>query len=97
MTLHVGQSVPWPTAPDGVAQVEELLRSNVGLLYLRRGRLCRARVAAGRIARLIQLAPLLIQQDNLLQRAIVRKRQKSFELNDRTGSFRGNNLRKVRA
>ena len=82
----VGQAVPWPRAPDGVAQVEELLRTNVGILYARRGRLCRARVAAAELARACAAAPLLPGvPDNPFRRAVVvvagrrgRRRSKSF-------------------
>lgn len=71
ITLHKGQIVPWPGAPDGVAQVDELLTRNVVIIYARRGRLCRAKVPATRLAELVEREPLLIEADNLFARGIV--------------------------
>lgn len=79
VTFTVGQAVPWPAAPDGVAQVEELCRVNVVLLYPRGARLCRRRVRAAELARLCTAAPLLPGvPDNPFCRGIARRRSKQF-------------------
>jgi hypothetical protein len=80
ITLCVGQVLPWPAAPDGMAQVEDLHRTRVSILYGRRGRLCRARVPAAQLARLLAERPLLPgTPDNPFCRGVVR-RAKTFEL-----------------
>src|SRR4051812_30004580 len=86
ITLRVGQPVPWPHAPNRLAQVEELLRVNVVIVYrTRKGRLRRPRVAAHHLAKLIERdraaggtdhSPLL-PIDNPLGRA-ARPREKTF-------------------
>ncbi len=79
MTFTVGQPVSWPSAPDGLAQVEDLLRVNVVILYARAGRLCRARVRAAELARLCAESPLLPGiPDNPFSRGIARRRCKTF-------------------
>jgi hypothetical protein len=79
VTFTVGQAVPWPAAPDGVAQVEELCRVNVVLLYPRGARLCRRRVRAVELARLCEAAPLLPGvPENPFRRGIARRRSKQF-------------------
>jgi hypothetical protein len=78
--FRTGQVVPFPAAPDGHAQVGGLLRSRVELLYLRRGRVCRRRVAAATLAAWIARAPLLPgMPDNILKRGVL-KRSKRFDL-----------------
>jgi len=57
--FHTGQVVPFPDAPDGVAQIDGLLRSNVEVLYVRCGRVCRRRVAAAAVAAWCRSTPLL--------------------------------------
>ena len=82
MTFAVGQMVPLPTAPGGLGQVEDLGgRSRVGLLYLRRGRLCRTRVRVADVARLMAERPLLPVPDNQFARG-VRPRAKTFKLEE---------------
>jgi hypothetical protein len=93
ITLHVGQAVPWPAAPDGVGQIEYLHRRRVSLRYLRRGRLCRARPRAAELARLLDEQPLLIVQDNWLGRGGV-PRRKTFEFQPKEVAD-GHDLRKV--
>lgn len=77
LTLCIGQAVPFPPAPDGLAQVDDLHRSRVTLLYLRRGRLCRRRVAVTAVAAWCRDQPLLCGDDNWLRRG-VRPRAKAF-------------------
>ena len=77
VTFTVGDVVPLPSAPDGVGQVEDLLRSNVVVLYARHGQLCRAKVRASELARLCDERPLLLASPNLFGRGVVR-RSKTF-------------------
>lgn len=78
--FHKGQLVPFPHAPDGTAQVDGLLRRNVELLYVCRGRLCRRRVAATALAGFIERSPLLPGlPQNPLRRAVL-KQSKRFPL-----------------
>lgn len=54
ITLAIGDPIPWAPAPGGLAQVDELLRSNVVLYYrARSGRIRRPKIAASRVANLI--------------------------------------------
>jgi hypothetical protein len=51
ITITLGQMVDWPPAPDRVAQVDELRRSCVRLVYrTKSGRLRRPIVRAARLA-----------------------------------------------
>lgn len=62
VTFAVGQPVPWPKAPGGIAQVEDVMRRRVRLAYrARTGRWRFPVVRAAVLARLIeeQQAPLL--------------------------------------
>ena len=59
ITLRQGQQVVWPRSPDGVAQVDELRRSRVTLLYRRGLRVCRAIVSVRRLARIEATQPVL--------------------------------------
>lgn len=68
--LHLGQIVPYPPAPEGVAQVAELGRSRVWLLYPRKGRICRAVVSVTKIQSWQRRSPLLFAVDNPLGRGI---------------------------
>ena len=78
--LSLGQPVPFPHAPGGLAQVGDLLRSNVELLYERDGRVCRRRVPARSVAGWIRRTPLLpCVPHNPLGRGCLR-RTKRFEL-----------------
>lgn len=80
ISFRLGETVPWPSCPDGYGQVGELLRSNVIVLYLRGGRLCRAKVPAERLARICRESPLLPSlPDNPFRRGIVRPHSKRFE------------------
>ena len=80
ISFRLGETVSWPACPDGYGQVGELLRSNVIVLYVRGGRLCRAKVSAHRLARICRESPLLpgIIPDNPFRRGIVRPRSKHF-------------------
>lgn len=78
VTLRVGQVVAWDEAPDGVAQVLELRRSNVVLGYRRDGRLVRKTRPAGDVAAAARREPLLVAVENLLGLGVV-PRQKTFE------------------
>ena len=78
--LQVGQMVPWPASPDGVAQVDDLHRTRVTILYYRHGRLCRARPLAADLAALIRREPLLFTDPpNWFHRAAL-PRAKTFEV-----------------
>jgi hypothetical protein len=86
VTFRVGQPVPWPYAPNQLAQVEELLRTNVVIVYrTRTGRLRRPRVPAHHLASLVARdrdaggvnhSPLLPIENPLGRGA--RKREKTF-------------------
>lgn len=50
MILSVGTAVPWAPAPGGIAQVDDLLRRRVRLVYrCKNGRLRRPVVPASRL------------------------------------------------
>jgi hypothetical protein len=73
--LRIGQAVQWPPAPDGVAQIEEILRRRVRLVYrTRRGTL---RHPLARPEHLMR-RPMLLEVHNPLGRAIGRPREKEF-------------------
>lgn len=81
--LATGQPVPWPHAPGGIAQVDELLRRNVILFYrASTGRVRRPRASARLVAELLRDShreqPLL-PMHNPLARG-VRRRVKTFNL-----------------
>ncbi len=48
-TYRRGQVVAFPRAPSGTAQVDELLRTRVVVLYRRRGKVCRRAVHVRRL------------------------------------------------
>lgn len=83
-TFWTGQTIVWPKAPGGTAQIEDLRRTRVAILYRRDRRICRAIVKAEtihRIQRFHQLLPGIAgPPDNLLNRGIIR-RSKTFEFN----------------
>lgn len=81
ITFYVGQPVPWHQSPSGIAQVEDLLRSNVQLLWVDdAGRLRRRRVNVGKVNDYAERNPFLIfVPDNPYNRGIVRL-EKTFEL-----------------
>lgn len=78
--FRAGQVVRWPLAPDGWAQVEDLRRTRLTLLYRRRGRVCRVAVGAVRLWRVQQAYPLLPgfsdPPDNPLDRGVMAKRKR---------------------
>ena len=60
-----------------MAQVGDLLRTRVELLYERDGRVCRRRVPAAAVAGWIRRQPLLpIVPDNPLRRGVIRRRKR---------------------
>jgi hypothetical protein len=76
VTLRIGQAIEWPRAAGGIAQIQELRRLNVRIVYLCRNgrvryRLLRAADAARR--------PLLFQLENPLNRGVVAK-SKTFRV-----------------
>jgi hypothetical protein len=77
VTFAIGQTVPWPHASGGIAQVEDLLRKNVGVLWLdEKGRVRRERVNAGRLADYANRNPLLLKlEPNPYGRGIVLRRK----------------------
>lgn len=80
VTFSIGQVVPWPPAPMGMAQVSELRRSKVQLSYpFKNGRIARPLVNADKLAHLQQNLPLLFRLHNIYNRGIV-PREKSFKL-----------------
>lgn len=81
--LETGQLVPWPPAPGGFAQVDELLRRRVTLFYKAgTGRVRHPRVSAALIAELLAATskrqPLLPMKNALGRGAL--KRRKTFTL-----------------
>ena len=72
ITLHLGQAVPFPHAPDGIGQIGELRRRRIIVLYLRKGRICRRLVSVSTVAEWICRTPLLLPAENLLDRGIRR-------------------------
>lgn len=76
-TLSVGQPVPLDRAPDGVGQIDELRRTNVVVLYRRKGKVCRAIVNAADLHQIIHRQPLLpIIGANPLGRGLSPRRQR---------------------
>jgi hypothetical protein len=77
VSFEVGEAVPWPRAHGGIAQVEECLRKNVGLLWRDdRGRLRRERVNAGRLHRYRDHNPLLLPlEPNPYGRGVIPRRK----------------------
>lgn len=79
--LSLGQDVPWPASPGGIAQIVELLRTNVRLHYRsQRGRPRFATTSARRVAELLVWQPLLLPASNRFGRAIRRPRNKTYAL-----------------
>ncbi|MGB7158153.1 MAG: hypothetical protein WBD40_08815 [Tepidisphaeraceae bacterium] len=75
--FQVGQAVPWPAAPMGIAQVEELRRTTVRLCYpCKTGRVRHPIVRADKLAR---LGRLLLKLDNPFSRGVI-QREKIFKL-----------------
>lgn len=75
--LRVGQAVEWDPAPGGIAQIDEVLRRNVRLIYrTRRGALRRP------LARPEDLItrPKLLDLHNPFGRPIARPREKEFAI-----------------
>ena len=76
--FRLGQWVVWPRSPSGFAQVDELRRTRLALLYHRGGRICRAIVRADRVAEQQRLQPTLFEMpDNPLGRGVL-KREKRY-------------------
>lgn len=75
ITLAVGQVVYWPASPTGFAQIDDLRRSNVGLVYPvgRRGTVRRPLVPVGRLAALVTDCPLLFDLHNPFGRGCLRR------------------------
>jgi hypothetical protein len=70
----IGEPVPWHQAPGGIAQISDLLRCNVELLWRdERGRIRRQRVNAARLAAMASAQPFLFPIDpNPYGRGVVR-------------------------
>jgi hypothetical protein len=85
ITLALGHAVPHPHAPEGLAQIDELLRRNVVLIYRTKklGRLRRSTVSASEVAQRIRRAgargELPLPLTNILGRG-VRPREKTYPL-----------------
>ncbi len=83
ITLRVGQVIPWPAAPMGMAQITELRRSKVRIVYPhkhgRRRSVAQPIVAAAKVAELLTNSPLIFQMENLYQRGVV-PRSKVFQI-----------------
>lgn len=81
VTLSIGQVIPWPHAPMGVAQIDELRRCNVQLWYaFKTGRVARPVVSAAVVAGLLRKPSTLLPMHNLLGKPIARPRTKSFKI-----------------
>lgn len=80
--LRTGQTVPWPPAPLGWAQVIELRRSTVRLHYrCRSGRVRQPVAPVTRVAQLQAAAKeLLLPLPNPFGRAAMGKAEKEFEV-----------------
>lgn len=72
VTFAVGQAVSYPPAPDGLAQVDGLLRRRVDVIYCRDGATCRRRVRAADLAVWQDTHPLLFTVFNPFARAVPR-------------------------
>ncbi len=72
ITFAKGDPVPWPPAPGGIAQIDDLRRTCVRLVYAARtGRLRFPVVAAAEVARLAAADPVL-PMANPMGRGVVR-------------------------
>ena len=83
--LQVGQAVAWAAAPGGIAQIEELRRRRVRLVY--RCKNGKHRHPVIRVEQVAQLPALLIPMVNPLDRGVL-PRSKSYELSQPTGGAR---------
>jgi len=80
ITLAVGQAIPWPPAPMGIAQIAELRRRRVMLVYpFKNGRIAHPLVSVDDLARLLEHSPLLFALNNPFNRA-VRGRTRTYAL-----------------
>jgi hypothetical protein len=78
VTLSIGQAIPWPKAPGGIAQVCELRRRNVRIIYLtHRGRPRFRILPAVNVARLMRAMPLMFELHNPFDRG-VRPQSKTY-------------------
>jgi hypothetical protein len=77
ITLHRTQVISWPDAPGGIAQIDELRRTRVRIVYPRNGKLCRPIVKASAIADAMLNPTLPIR--NPLERAEV-KHEKTYKI-----------------
>ena len=77
LTLSVGQAVPWPPAPLGIAQVADLRRSRVRLCYpSKNGRM---RYPVVRVADLAKHGALLFDLSNPFNRGVL-PRSRTFPI-----------------
>ena len=83
VTFSLGQMVPWPAAPGGVAQVCELRRTCVRLYYpTLNGRPRHRTVRAAELAALMRRTPLLFSQHNPFRRGLGPAREKTYTLDE---------------
>jgi hypothetical protein len=76
VTLSIGQAVTWPPAPSGIAQIVDLRRTRVRIVY--RTKHGRTRYANPRV-RDLTIAPLLFEMHNPFDRGIY-PRIKTYEV-----------------
>lgn len=80
VTFRIGQTVVWTRAPSGLAQVEELRRKRMTLLYRRGARICRCQARVTAVAALQRDCPTLFQMpENMLGRGVL-KREKTYRI-----------------
>lgn len=81
VTFTTGQPVRWPPAPDQLAQIDELRRTTVRVLYATKtGRLRRPIVRAAELGQLQRDVPPVLPIHNLFGRGILRRHSKSFAM-----------------
>lgn len=75
ITLRLGQAVAWPKAFEGIAQVAELRRTRVRLVYLTKHRRTRHRtLSVAELAAIQARQPLLFDlPDNPFNRGVIPK------------------------
>lgn len=75
VSFRVGQAVPWPASPFGIAQVAELRRTCVRICYpCKTGRLRQPIVRARDLAELQRASPVL-PLPNPLNRGVIERRK----------------------
>jgi hypothetical protein len=86
ITLHLGQPIEWPAAPLGIAQVDELRRVNVRILYAcKTGRILRPIVHPSDIARhqgRLPQPPLFAAIENPFNCGILHRKEKTYTIED---------------